>query len=84
MKQERRKILEMLADGCIDTQEAQLLLTTLYELQVEAKAKQKAVDSVWDTLLDLGNLKMLAKEYGRIPHPTPPPDPSRYISWRPV
>ena len=84
MKQERRKVLEMLANGCIDAQEAQLLLNTLYELQIKAEAKQKAFESVWDSLRDLGNLKMMAKEFGRIPQPTPPSNPSHYISWRPV
>ena len=80
MKQERRKVLEMLADGCIDSQEAQLLLDTLYELQVEATVKEEAAESIWSFLLDLRNLKMRTKEYGRISQP----DPTAYISWRPV
>ena len=68
MQEERRKVLEMLANGRITTEEAQLLLDTLIEIQNEAKHK-----SEWDFLLDLRGLK---KEFNK---PTPPP-----ISWRPV
>ena len=68
MKEERRKVLEMLADGCITAEEAQLLLDTLIEIQTEAKDRTE-----WDFLLDLRGLK---KEFNK---PTPPS-----ISWRPV
>ena len=68
MKEERRKVLEMLSDGCITAEEAQLLLDTLIEIQTEAKNKTE-----WDFLLDLRGLK---KESNK---PTPPP-----ISWQPV
>ena len=82
MKKERRKVLEMLANGIISAQEAQLLLDTLRELQ-ENTANQQ---SEWDLWLDLRDLKMmLQEEYGRISKPaapkTPPPP---YISWQPV
>ena len=68
MKEERKKVLEMLANGRITAEEAQLLLDTLIEIQTEAKNK-----SEWDFPLDLRGLK---KEFNK---PTPPP-----ISWRPV
>ena len=85
MKPERRKILEMLSNGCIDSKEAQLLLDTLNEIQVESKLAQ--VETIFDFSLDLKRIKMLAKEYGRFPIPQPtapqtPPTP--YFSWRPV
>jgi hypothetical protein len=71
MKAERRKVLEMLANGCITPQEAQLLLDTLYELQVNAECQK----SEWDFLLDWGGLKTMAQEYGRISIPVPPKTP---------
>ena len=83
MKQERRKVLEMLANGSINSKEAQLLLDTLNEIQLESRQKQ--ADSLFDFALDLKGIKMLAKEYGRIPQPTPPQAPVvPYFSWRPV
>ena len=50
MKKERRKVLEMLADGCINSQEAHLLLDTLNEIQIESKQAQ--ADSMFDFLFD--------------------------------
>lgn len=82
MKQERRKVLEMLADGFINSQEAQLLLDTLNEIQMEQQQEQE--DSLFDFSLDLRGIKMLAQEYGRFSIPTPTSPHIPYFSWQAV
>ncbi len=79
MEQERKKVLQMLADGYINAPDAQLLLDTLQELQ-ELQDEQ-----VFGFFPDVGRLKMMLQEYGRIPKSTIPQiPPTPYFAWYPV